>query len=343
MAERVQTLFTELTRRTEELDGVFSFVGQGIALLDANGKILRSNRVFEDFVGQRNIDGKALWEVAHALPLMELAKKVRSEGAQPPEEARIGDRTLLCSVSRVAAGDNLIAVLYDTTDVKRVEEVKRDFVVNASHELRTPLTAIQGFLEMLQGEVRGEALRWVEIAGRNAARMKAIVEDLLRLSRLEARDAEISREKVDVGRIISETVELFAAKARDKGLILKAATVENLPSIQADPYLLEQMLVNLVDNALKYTEEGVIEVGCALEDTGMRIFVEDTGIGIPEEYHARIFERFYVVDKSRSRKLGGTGLGLSIVKHIVQLHGGSMAVESSVGKGTLFIVRLPRN
>ncbi len=342
MAERVQTLIKDLTRRTEELDGLFASVGQGIALLDEGDRIVRSNRVFEELIGQSGVEGKALWEIMNALPLVELAKKVRAGRSHPPEEARIEDRVLLCSVSRLTAGGGMIALLYDVTDVKRIEEVKRDFVVNASHELRTPLTAIQGFLEMLEGEAKGDAARWVEVAKRNTDRMKAIVEDLLKLSRLEAKGEEISRHKVDVGAIVSETVELFASQAREKGLSLNS-TMGDLPSIDADPYLLEQMLANLVENAIRYTEKGGVTVRCALEDAALLIAVEDTGIGIPEEHRSRIFERFYVVDKSRSRKQGGTGLGLSIVKHIVQLHGGTVEVESAVGKGSRFMVRLPLN
>ncbi len=342
MAERVQTLIKDLTRRTEELDGLFASVGQGIALLDEGNRIVRSNRVFEELIGQSGVEGKALWEVMNALPLVELMKKVRAGGSHPPEEARIGDRVLLCSAARLTAGGGTIALLYDVTDVKRIEEVKRDFVVNASHELRTPLTAIQGFLEMLEGEAKGDSARWVEVAKRNTDRMKAIVEDLLTLSRLEGKSEEISRRKVDVGVVVSETVELFASQARKKGLTLNSA-MGNLPSINADPYLLEQMLANLVENAIKYTEKGGVTVRCELEGAVLLISVEDTGIGIPEEHLNRIFERFYVVDKSRSRMQGGTGLGLSIVKHIVQLHGGTVEVESAVGKGSRFMVRLPLN
>jgi two-component system phosphate regulon sensor histidine kinase PhoR len=341
MAERVQVLFSEVSRRTEELDGVFSSVAQGIVLLDGNGRILRANRGFEEIVGQNSVEGKALWEVVHTLPLMDLVEKVRQTGPQPAEEMVIGDKTVLCSIARVAEGDNLITVLQDTTDVKRLEEVKREFVVNASHELRTPLTAIRGFLELLESEVEGESRRWVEVVRRNTERMTAIVEDLLRLSRLEAKGVELSIESVDISRILSDAVELFSGRADEKGLALRLSVAEGLPPLTADPYLVEQLVVNLVDNALKYTESGGIEISCGLDGRWLRIVVSDTGIGIPEEHLSRIFERFYVVDKSRSRKMGGTGLGLAIVKHIVQLHGGTIAVESTVGTGTRFVVRLP--
>ena len=341
MAERVQSLFAELSRRTEELDGVFSSVAQGIALLDKSTVIVRANRGFEELVAQKHVEGRPLRELFRAIPFLDLVDRTRREGPQPAEEARIGDRTIICSVARVAQGDNMIAILHDTTDVRRMEEVKRDFVVNASHELRTPLTAIQGFLEMIEGDVRGETARWVEIVRRNTDRMTAIVEDLLRLARLESKDTQLTLETVDAGRIVTDVVALFQAKAQAKGLRLVANRPQEASPVEADAFLLEQATVNLVDNAVKYTEAGSIEVSCAAEERELRIVVADTGIGIPPEHLGWIFERFYVVDKSRSRTMGGTGLGLSIVKHIVQLHGGVVAVESTLGVGTRFTLRLP--
>jgi two-component system, OmpR family, phosphate regulon sensor histidine kinase PhoR len=245
-------------------------------------------------------------------------------------------------VERMGEREELIVVLNDTSDLRRLEAVKRDFVVNASHELRTPLTSIVGSLEMLEGALRGESARWVETIRRNAERMTAIVQDLLMLSGLEARGAELSADKVDLARLIRDVTGMFAHRADAQEIALVLSIPTALPRINADAYLLEQVLVNLIDNALKYTEAGEVRVLCAPEGPDkVRIEVSDTGIGIPEECLPRIFERFYVVDKSRSRKLGGTGLGLAIVKHIVQSHAGTIEVESIVGKGTRFIVRLP--
>jgi two-component system phosphate regulon sensor histidine kinase PhoR len=224
-----------------------------------------------------------------------------------------------------------------------VETMKRDFVVNASHELRTPLTSIMGSLEMLEGALKGETARWVDTIQRNAERMTAIVQDLLLLSGLEATASEPTAERVDLDRLMHDVVGMFSPRAEQQGIALVLAIPSAVPSITADAYLLEQLLVNLIDNALKYTELGEIRVGCAPEGTDrVRIEVSDTGIGIPEESLSRIFERFYVVDKSRSRKLGGTGLGLAIVKHIVHRHSGTIEVSSEVGKGTRFTVILPR-
>jgi len=216
-------------------------------------------------------------------------------------------------------------------------------VINASHELRTPLTSIQGSLEMLEGGLEGDAARWVSTIRRNADRMSAIVGDLLLLSRLEARGAEPASAPMDIGPLAQDVVERFGQRARERGLGLSLSAPPSLPRIIGDPTMLEHLLVNLVDNALKYTEHGEVRVTLEPEGDGVSIEVADTGIGIPAESLPRIFERFYVVDQSRSRRMGGTGLGLSIVKHVVQTHGGRIEVHSQPGEGSRFIVHLRRS
>jgi two-component system phosphate regulon sensor histidine kinase PhoR len=342
MGERIQELFRENSARTQELDGIFSSVQQGIVLLDGEGRIARSNRGFDEIAGGPAV-GRTLLEAVSAPRLFELVREVSSSGQRHSEEIVVGERTLLCTVQRMAGREELIVLVHDTSDIRRLEAVKRDFVVNASHELRTPLTTIRGSLEMLEGETMGvEAARWVDAIRRNAERMAAIVEDLLLMSRLEAKGAEPASEPVELGRIAAEVTGMFAHRAQSKGVSLRLDVSESLPRVTADPFLMEQMLVNLVDNALKYTEKGEVRVSCSTEgEGGVRIEVADTGIGIPHEHIPRIFERFYVVDTSRSRKLGGTGLGLAIVKHIVLSHGGTIDVQSGVGSGTRFTVRLP--
>jgi two-component system, OmpR family, phosphate regulon sensor histidine kinase PhoR len=340
MAGRVQALFTERERQARELDGIFSSVRQGIVLLDENGRIARSNRGFQELAGGA-VDGKTLWETVRAPRLTELVQLARTTGERQTEEVALGEKTLLTTVQRMEGRDELVVVLHDVSDIRRLEAVKRDFVVNASHELRTPLTSIIGSLEMLDGELEGEPARWVDAIRRNAERMSAIVRDMLMLSRLEARGIEKVVEPVDLGRLLADVTGMFQHRAEIQGVALSSRAAEGLPVIAGDPFLLEQMLVNLVDNALKYTEAGSVAVSAAPAGGGVRIQVADTGIGIPEESLPRIFERFYVVDKSRSRKLGGTGLGLAIVKHIVAAHGGEIAVESAPGRGTTFTVTLP--
>jgi len=342
MGERVQGLFQDSARSAQELDGIFSSVQEGIVLLDRNGRIVRCNRGFEDLAEATGVEGRTLWELVRAPRLIELVQEARSTGERRSEEVANGEGWLLCTVQRMGGRDELIVVLHDTSDIRRLETVKRDFVVNASHELRTPLTSIRGSLEMLEGQLSGDSERWVDTIRRNAQRMSAIVEDLLLLSSLEAQGVERSRELVAVGKIVADVTGMFAQRAQNKGLSLTFSVPDSTPSLSADPFLVEQMLVNLLDNALKFTETGEVRVSVSREDAGwVRIEVSDTGIGIAEEHIPRLFERFYVVDKSRSRKLGGTGLGLSIVKHIVQSYGGTVGVESALSHGTRFIVRLP--
>ncbi|MCX7037742.1 MAG: ATP-binding protein, partial [Spirochaetes bacterium] len=343
MGERIQELFRENSARTQELDGIFSSVEQGIVLLDGEGRIVRSNRGFEDLAGTRPAAGRRLLEVMAVPRLFDLVRMACASGRRQSEEIAIGERTVLCSIERMAGSEQLIVLLHDTTEIHRVEAVKRDFVANASHELRTPLTTIRGALEMLEeGSSGPEAERWVDAIRRNAERMTAIVEDLLVLSRLEAKEAEPAQERVDLGRIVQDVTAMFAHRALAQGIGLGLQVADSLPPVLADPFLMEQMLVNLVDNGLKYTERGEVQVSCSFEEPDrVRIEVSDTGIGIPPEHLPRIFERFYVVDKSRSRKLGGTGLGLAIVKHIVQRHGGTIEASSGPGPGTRFIIRLP--
>jgi two-component system, OmpR family, phosphate regulon sensor histidine kinase PhoR len=344
MGQRIQELFRENSERTRELDGIFSSVQQGIVLLDGEGRIVRSNRGFDDLAGRGTTSsGRALLEALPVPRVFDLVQKARSSGQRQTEELAIGERIILCSIERMAGSEQLIVLLHDTSEIHRVEELKRDFVANASHELRTPLTTIAGSLEMLgEASCGPEAERWIEAIRRNALRMTAIVQDLLLLSRLEAKEAGVEPQAVDLADIARETAVLFAHRAQTKGIRLTLDLPAALPPVAADPFLMEQMLVNLLDNGLKYTEAGEVRLSCSAEGDGrVRIEVSDTGIGIPPEHLPRIFERFYVVDKSRSRRLGGTGLGLAIVKHIVQRHAGTIETASAPGQGTRFTIRLP--
>jgi two-component system phosphate regulon sensor histidine kinase PhoR len=209
--------------------------------------------------------------------------------------------------------------------------------------LRTPLTAIKGYAETLRDEVNTETgKKYLETIERNTNRMINIVNDLLLLSSLEEK-AGLELEDIDIRGLLENVVRIFEQPIKDKHLSLQINVQENLPPIKADLFKLEQALINLLDNAVKYTDHGEIVITADVQHKKVRLQIRDTGIGIPRSDISHVFERFYVVDKSRSRKFGGTGLGLSIVKHIVQLHHGSMDIESTLGKGTSVTVILPTN
>jgi two-component system phosphate regulon sensor histidine kinase PhoR len=211
-------------------------------------------------------------------------------------------------------------------------------VANAAHELRTPLTAIKGFAETLEDELSAEQKHYVAVIKNNAERLINIVRDIMALSELETGQA-LEKEKINLKTLLADLQNIFAARLKEKKLAF--SIIEETPAeISGDVFKLQQVFINLLDNAVKYTEKGGVTVRIAKTKTHAVVSVEDTGAGIPPAEQSRVFERFYVVDKSRSRALGGTGLGLSIVKHIVLLHNGEITVDSSP-RGSKFIVALP--
>jgi two-component system phosphate regulon sensor histidine kinase PhoR len=235
--------------------------------------------------------------------------------------------------------DKIVINLRDITDIRNLEKIKRDFVVNVSHELRTPLTAIKGYLETIR--VKGDDRHYLEIVKRHTDRLIRIVEDLLTLSELEEKGIRLENEDVDLKAIVENVVKMFEQKIKEKELGIKIIVEDDLPLVTGDSFKLEQVFINIIDNAIKYTDKGEVIITLRREDGYVRAEVKDTGIGIPEKHLSRIFERFYTVDKSHSRRLGGTGLGLSIVKHIVSLHGGRVDVSSKPGGGTVIGFEIP--
>ncbi|MFI5338506.1 MAG: sensor histidine kinase, partial [Candidatus Methylomirabilales bacterium] len=259
-----------------------------------------------------------------------------------------------------------VLVLRDVTQLKRLEEVRMEFVLNVSHELRTPLTAIRGYAETLLDhglDDREEARKFVEIIHRHSDRLGRLLNDLLDLSNIELERTPLSIRPVSLPDVARQAAAMLLPQAEQKSIHLVTAVPDELPAVKADRDRLVQILVNLIDNAVKYTPEGgSVTVRASMlphEDSAasqqakgsqgeqasphpsIAIVVEDTGIGIPEKDLPRITERFYRVDKARSRELGGTGLGLAIVKHLVQAYGGGLVIESELGKGTRVRITLP--
>ena len=343
MTEKIRSLVGDLSHRQEELASIISSIHDGLVVLEADGVIALANEGFGQIVGEEKVEGRPFWEVLRAPQFADLVREVSRDHSRLSRYVAIDERTYAANASFIGSRGDMVVLLHDVTDLKDLERVKRDFVVNLSHELRTPLTSIKGYLETMEHEAGGGAGPYLEVIKRNADRLGLIVEDLMRLSELEDSQTRLELDEVDLRRLVENVILVFNRRLSEKCLELVVDAPGGPFIVTADAFKLEQVLVNLIDNAVKYTEKGTIRVSLRKDDGHLIVEVADTGIGIPREHLPRIFERFYVVDKSRSRKVGGTGLGLAIVRHIVLLHNGSIDVESTLGQGTKFTVTLPSN
>jgi two-component system phosphate regulon sensor histidine kinase PhoR len=341
MTAELNTLFLETRLKTEELDSILASIKEGLCVLDSDARIVLSNASFRRIVQNDRPEGKPYWEVVRSSKFAEIIKRAGAAKSGVDEELNLAERVFSCSVTPLPSRERYVVMLHDVTDFRNLEKVKKDFVVNVSHELKTPLTAIKGFVETMEPLAGTENRSYLEIIKRNTDRMIAIVGDLLALSALEEKGTKLQKEKVDVRALVENVVKIFEKPAGEKGLTLALEAAEGLPAVMADPYEIERLLINLVDNAVKYTEKGRVTLRLAAAGDRFTVEVADTGIGIDAEHLPHVFERFYVVDKSRSKKLGGTGLGLSIAKHIVLAHQGTISVKSRLGEGTTFTVSRP--
>jgi two-component system, OmpR family, phosphate regulon sensor histidine kinase PhoR len=355
MAERLSDKIQDLEGERTKVAAILDSMVEGVIAIDQRGRMVLMNhaarRIFD--LGRESVEGRPLLEIVRHKEILDLAvsgKRLDVDGA-PRREIDVGppvDRTLDVQVSAIAlapSGQGILLVLHDVTELRRLERVRTEFVANVSHELRTPLTSIRGYLEtLLDGalEEPANARRFLEIAHTHAERLSRLVDDLLQLSDIEMGKLVLKPTLVSLHEVAAEVVTFFEKQAAQKSL----SVVNNVPHdirLQADWDRLTQIFVNLVDNAVKYTpERGGITLGAEYGVPGfVHVWVVDTGIGIPSIDLPRITERFYRVDKARSRELGGTGLGLAIVKHLVQAHGGELWLESELGKGTTVHFSLP--
>jgi two-component system phosphate regulon sensor histidine kinase PhoR len=257
-------------------------------------------------------------------------------------ECQIGSRTVSLVARPLPLGDGIVIAMFDLTKIRRLETVRRDFVANVSHELRTPLTVISGFAETLtENDVPPEMQKqFVETIRMHANRMQQMVEDLLDLSRLESGRWVPQRTTFSLRHVADEIAMSHGPSAADRGLALVIEIAEDV-ELDADRTAIRQILSNLVDNAIRHTESGSVTIFGNRTSVSTVFGVRDTGSGIAQAHLSRIFERFYRVDPGRARERGGTGLGLAIVKHLAEAHGGSVAAESTVGRGTTMTVSIP--
>ncbi len=353
MERRIAAVAEDRTRFAAVLSGMV----EGVLVLDRVGRVLIINPALERMLGCRPDEaiGHRWIEVVRQHDLNELIAAVLKSGEPKTAEIVVdepdGSRTFAVQGSvarRPDAGDDerrSVFVFHDVTTLKRLERVRSDFIANVSHELRTPLTSIIGYLEALSDGAHEEPRQreeFLRIMKTHADRLNALVSDLLQLSQIESGEYRWRRDSVEVVDLVRRSAGLIAPLAQRKRITLRCEGTIPALYVIADAEKLTQVLLNLLDNALKYTEEGgAVDVEVEAGGGGAVIRVRDTGIGIPPADQRRIFERFYRVDRARSRALGGTGLGLSIVKHIVEAHGGTVTVESRLGKGSTFCITLP--
>lgn len=324
----------------------------GIVVVDSEGKIVLTNpaaNAMLDIV-DRNI-GEHYTSVIKSYPILSMIDRVRQNHLAQREEVELWvPHTQIVDVNIVPYGqgninDEILILLYDLTAIRRLEEVRSEFVANASHELRTPVTAIKGFAETLQNgamENPAIAMKFINIIADESHRLEHIIEDILSLSRIEKQQLAINVTSFDLVAKIQSMSHLFAERLEQKNMQLVLPNSGPI-MIETDEQRIENIVTNLIDNAINYSEDNKKIMVRAEESSRMvRLSIIDQGVGIPPEEQERIFERFYRVDKARSRQTGGTGLGLSIVRHLVKTMNGTISVESKVGQGSSFTVRLPK-
>ena len=353
MASQLDRTIKEISEERDRLRGVLGGMREGVMLTDSKGRIVLTNEAFQNIFGITSpIEGQTVIETIRDVRLHGMIEKALRNKQEIIEEIELtlqGERALYVHVVPLGIPEDLtgtVVVIYDVTQLKKLEKVRRDFVANVSHELNTPLATIKGYTETLLDKAlddRETSEKFLKVISKHADRMSKLVVDLLALSKLEAETYTSSFAPQRLHSIVANSIETLRDAIEKKTLTVNVDLAPDLPSVQADEKGLEQVMLNLLDNAVKFTpERGTITIKAKEVDKNIQVTVSDTGIGIPMKDVHRVFERFYRVNKDRSRELGGTGLGLSIVKHIVQAHGGQVWIESNVGQGSTFYFTIPR-
>lgn len=345
MNAQIKKLFDEVSFKKEELDAIISSMQEGLCLIDGGSKIIFVNQSFADILNEPEIEKRYFWEVFRYPELEKLTNKIRKDKISISREINIDNKTYLFSGLYINKQNRIIIMLHNISEIKEAKILKKSLVSNVSHELKTPLTAIHGFTETLLADETDESkIHILKVIERNSIRLKNLVNDISSLNYLEENylkeNNNLDLEEFNLSDLINDIVLLFEQKVKKKKLSLNISLLDNI-TINADKNKIEELIINLLDNAIKYTDHGEISISIIQADTNIVLIIKDTGIGIPVNKIPLIFQRFYVVDKSRSKKQGGTGLGLAIVKHIVELYSGNIQVNSVVNEGTEIIVELP--
>ena len=348
MAQNLSRQFRQLSDDKQRLEHILEAMGQGVMVLDGRGRVTLTNTSMRRLLDtERDLTGKTALEVFRRPEPEDAVHRVLAGApAHVLEITSNGGRVLQANVApvRSAAGgvDSVVVVFHDLTEIRRTERMRRDFVANVSHEFKTPLTAIRGYAETLIAGAKDDpriACDFLKTIERNAQQLETLVGDLLTLARFEG-ELPSTKEPVSVRSLIDEQIgyRSNALRAQNLDVTVHCESIQ----VHADRSRLSTALSNLIDNAISYNRPGgKITISAEVVGTTLKLAVADTGYGIPSDELPRIFERFYRVDKSRTRDSGGTGLGLSIVKHAIESQGGTISVTSRVGSGSTFTIRLP--
>ena len=355
MSANLQSTIIEITKDKDELKAILSSMVEGVIVIGNNEKILLLSPPVSHMLDLRSKDvmERPYWEAIRNREInatfeeaLKNKKAIKKELAILfPSESYFSMQ--ISPILNESGGlSSVVAVFHDISELKKLEKVRSEFVANVSHELKTPLTSIKGFVETLQNGALGDPKtrnRFLDIIQTHTVKLENLVNDLLSLSAIESKDTKMNFEYVSLPDIIDTITNLYRAQLEKRNQNMSVSIPKDIPPILVDRGKIEQVFSNLLDNAIKFTPPvGKILIHASLKDDYIRIDVQDSGIGISEEHLPRVFERFYMVDKSRSKELGGTGLGLAIVKHIVQAHNGRVTVQSELKKGSTFSVFLPK-
>jgi two-component system phosphate regulon sensor histidine kinase PhoR len=351
MTENLKSSMRKLTRRNIELEAILSSMTSGVVAIDDNNSILFHNNAFSEIIenSEKNLVGKLLYNIVRNAVIFDVIDLVRTNQDSVIKEGTLNlraDKLIRITATRLVKENGkdlgVLIILENITQMKKLENMRRDFVSNVTHELKTPLTSIRGFIDTLKsGAIQDEvvAKRFLDIIDIEAERLHTLIQDILLLSEIESKEEKVIKD-CNVNDTIDAVIELLEPKITENVKII-FEKVDNIKPYPCNPDRMKQLIINILDNAIKYTEEGCIRIICTEKQNQLFISISDTGIGIEDKYLERIFERFYRVDKGRSRKKGGTGLGLSIVKHIVELYNGRIFVDSTYLVGTTFEIWLP--
>ena len=347
MSAQLETTLRQVEEERNKLDTLFQHMADGMVAFDSDGMLLQFNAAAEEMLDRKLDESLRYTDVFPEVQVRQ--EDVALDGRSIEIDYAAGPRFLKIYFAPIrlgAEGKGLMAVLHDVTEQRKLDDSRREFVANVSHELRTPLTNVRGYAETLMsadGIDRDIQMRFLGVISSEADRMTRIVKDLLTLTRLDYNRMEMHMQRMDLRELGQKAAAAMEGQAKNQGLTLTCDLPAEMPAVTGDPERIQQVIINIITNAIKYNKpQGSIAITGGVEAEQVFLRVEDTGIGVPKADLERLFERFYRVDKARSRESGGTGLGLAIAKQIVETHGGRIGFDSEYGKGSIVTLYLPR-